>query len=96
MGRLQGLLVDMGNTVAASSGPSQPARVPTGGGTGSNLPPAPPMTAPGPPTEKKGGDGPQDVNTNPGSFEDLHRKCKGKLSNWHICRAEAPSESALL
>ena len=78
LGRLEGLLANMGNTVAASSGPPQPTKTPTGVPPGTTLPPAPPMTAPGPQVEKNGGNGSQDVKLNPGNFEDLHRKCKGK------------------
>ena len=75
----------MGNIASAASGPPQPTKTSTGAPPGTNLPPAPPMTAPGPPGEKKGVNGTQDVRGNPGSFEELHKKCKGKANDFHKC-----------
>jgi len=70
----------MGNIASAASGPPQATKTSTGPPPGTNLPPAPPMTAPGPPGEKKGVNGTQDVRGNPGSFEELHKKCKELMS----------------
>lgn len=70
-------LPKMGNVASAASGPQQPTKPPSGASPSANLPPAPPMTAPGPPADKKPENVVQAAKTNPGSFEDLHKKTKG-------------------
>jgi len=62
----------MGNVFAASN-PS-----PSSQGAGF-VPPPPPLTAP-PPVEPKPTSGKQEPSKNPGAFEELHKKCKGRLS----------------
>lgn len=62
----------MGNVFAASN----PSPSPQGAGI---VPPPPPLTAP-PPVDTKLPNGKPEVSKNPGTFEELHKKCKGRFS----------------
>lgn len=57
----------MGNVLAASNSPSSGGAV---------VPPPPPLTAP-PPVEPKQAPVKAEASKNPGSYEELHKKCKG-------------------
>jgi len=63
----------MGNVLAASN----PSPSSTGGGT---VPPPPPLTAP-PPVEPEQPSGKTEASKNPGAFEELHKKCKGRFES---------------
>ena len=76
---MKSALFKMGNVASAASGPQQPSKPPYGAPTGGVMPPAPPMTAPAPAVEKKPEVVVEDLRTNPGSYEDVHKKCKGKI-----------------
>ena len=65
----------MGNVLAASpTNPSSSSNV-------ASMPPPPPLTAP-PPLEEKQQSAEKKTadNNNPGTYEDLHKACKGKVS----------------
>eukprot|EP00794_Sanderia_malayensis_P011233 gene11233-12412_t len=69
----------MGNVAsAAAGGVPQPPRGPPPASSGVTLPPAPPMTAPAPESEQKpvAATTPEKSNGNPGSYEELYKKCK--------------------
>ena len=69
---------------------------------------ATPVLVPPPPTSPPGGPPPPPIpgqegdsvseDTGPGTFEDLHRKCKGNtiLRSTSVCRLEFPREAWLL
>ncbi len=69
----------MGNVAStAAGGAQQPPKPPPSGQSGANLPPAPPMTAPAPEVEKKPEVVVQETNRNPGTYEEIYKKCKGE------------------
>ena len=71
---------NMGNVVAASSTTSSPSNTASDPSAGvAVVPPPPPLTAP-PPLETKKESRQTNGSTNPGTFEDLHKKCKGMVS----------------
>ena len=62
----------MGNVLAASpSSSSSSSNV-------SSMPPPPPLTAPAPVEEKKQSSQKKILDNNPGTYEDLHKACKGR------------------
>ena len=63
----------MGNVLAASpSNPSSSSNV-------TSIPPPPPLTAP-PPVDAKLPLSEKQASNNPGTYEDLHKACKGRLN----------------
>ncbi len=77
--RIPCLSSKMGNVAsAAAGGVQQPPKPPPASQSGMNLPPAPPMTAPAPEVEKKPETVKESANRNPGSYEELYKRCKGE------------------
>ena len=72
-------LFKMGNANSAASATQPSPKPPSGGQSVTNMPPAPPMTAPSPPVESKADTPVEEVRKNPGSYEDIHKKCRGKV-----------------
>ena len=69
----------MGNVASAASGAKQPPEQPSANQSNANLPPAPPLTAPAPEVDRKPEPAVFNPRLNPGSYEEIFKKCKGEV-----------------